>query len=985
LAAVRAYQTAQGLTAANQVGPMTRAKLNAQIAGTGSTGGSVVIPTGPVSAVLAFDNPAAGALIGSQAIADMLHVNFTGTGTVTSVTLKRTGISDQNLFTNVYLYDGNVRITDGYAFNVNGVLTMTGLNIAVSGSKVISVRGDVMAGAVSTQGSAAIALTGFAANGSAVTANVQGNMFSVISGSAAGASLSANTYVGTTPEVSAGTSQYTSWGNTLTITTRAVQLKGMSLKMIGSAPINALTNIKLFINGINSGVVATVREIQGSNYAIFDLASAPITVATGTNSLEVRADVSTGASRTIQLSLQQAADAIIYDPQVGVNVAVGGTVPNTGANITIKTGSSTVVVDPTFNNQTNITAGSSNVVIGKYTIHGYSEDVKVNTLYVLPIWTTATFTGGSTCTSNTNCSLANVTLYFNGVQIGSQKNWSGTGNLDYTLGSQMIIPAGVDSTLEVRTDLQSSSTCGGNCTSGENYTGGTIQARLVGYTGNSIGQTSQASVSVPATTGTNVTTNGLALSSGSLSVSKNATFGGGTTPPNQSNVKIGSFTVQNQSTSEAVRLTTLTVALTSNGSTALTATELTGLASLRIGLNGVPVQPSASNVFSVSDVLQPNASMTVDIYANVGSSSLISAVVTRLTVGARGVSSNVDASASIQTGQTVSFGTGTLSTLPTKNTNVSTAASYVAAYGGATDASRNTFNVTATGGTATISELKFTVVGTTTGVSSVRVGTVSAPIISGTAWLTGLNLAVPNAGAGLDIDAYASYPDVSINGVLSGSVAKLSLVYIKYASGGTTKTLCTTTIGGCTANMTGGGTGGAVEANQMTLVGSKPSVALTLPNGASGTTQTGLSVATIYMGDVKVTADSRGSIKVNTIKVTFVGNASGTHVTGASTVVKDANGTTISTASVTADGGDDADTYSTITFSGGYTVTGTQTFKIYGVVSALNGSTNGDSVAMGVNAAGFTWTDSTGNGTASAGAGSLVTNFPDTTVSTRTN
>jgi len=44
----------------------------------------------------------------------------------------------------------------------------------------------------------------------------------------------------------------------------------------------------------------------------------------------------------------------------------------------------------------------------------------------------------------------------NGVQIGAQKNWTGTGNLQYTLGSQMIIPAGADSTLEIKADLQTS-------------------------------------------------------------------------------------------------------------------------------------------------------------------------------------------------------------------------------------------------------------------------------------------------------------------------------------------------------------------------------------------------------------------------------------------------------------------------------------------------------------------------------------------------
>jgi peptidoglycan hydrolase-like protein with peptidoglycan-binding domain len=73
--------------------------------------------TGPVQAMLASDNPASGYIIGNQATADLLHVAFTGTGVVNSVTLQRTGVSDQNTLSNVYLYDGMTRLTDGYSFN----------------------------------------------------------------------------------------------------------------------------------------------------------------------------------------------------------------------------------------------------------------------------------------------------------------------------------------------------------------------------------------------------------------------------------------------------------------------------------------------------------------------------------------------------------------------------------------------------------------------------------------------------------------------------------------------------------------------------------------------------------------------------------------------------------------------------------------------------------------------------------------------------
>ena len=339
LAAVKAYQTANGMTAANQVGPMTRAKLNASLGTTTGTTGTtpVVTPVGSVSAQLASDNPASGALIKSQATANLLNVNFAGTGTVTSVTLQRTGISNQNTLTNVYLFDGTTRLTDGYSFNVNGTLTINGLSIAVNGLHEISVKADVSSTATTDSSSVAIALTGF--NGG--SANVQGNTFQIVNGTAAGATLGGTISPVGTQTPSAGTTQYTVWSDQVSVTTRTVQLKGANFKMIGSAPSNALANIRLFVDGSDSGKVATVTTIQGSNYAIFDFTSAPLTMATGSHTVDVRADIVSGASRTVLVSLQQAADLVIYDPQVGVNIAAAGT-PAAAGEIDIQVGSSTM-------------------------------------------------------------------------------------------------------------------------------------------------------------------------------------------------------------------------------------------------------------------------------------------------------------------------------------------------------------------------------------------------------------------------------------------------------------------------------------------------------------------------------------------------------------------------------------------------------------------------------------------------------------------
>jgi len=96
LAAVKIYQTNNGFTPANQVGPLTRAKLNAYLGGTtpvttlpqGCTTNSgyspvtgqscgngtyvppVVTPTGAgLTVQLAADNPSAGIVVAGQGLA----------------------------------------------------------------------------------------------------------------------------------------------------------------------------------------------------------------------------------------------------------------------------------------------------------------------------------------------------------------------------------------------------------------------------------------------------------------------------------------------------------------------------------------------------------------------------------------------------------------------------------------------------------------------------------------------------------------------------------------------------------------------------------------------------------------------------------------------------------------------------------------------------------------------------------------------------
>ncbi len=1085
-AAVIAYQTSHSISpAAGYIGPITRSVLNANggvsgnfpagcssasgfssttglpcssnqaatFAPTGCTSASGFSPvtggacyavnsgpqTGPVTVSLSNDNPASGNVVAGQATADLAHFTFSGTGTITAMTLQRTGISSSSDLPAVYLYDGGTRVSDSASVNTNGVIAFNGLNIMVSGSKTLSVKADIASGFGGTVG---VTLTSFTAGGTTTTVSIAGNAFYGISGTLAGVSITGSVSPASATNVNAGTTGYVFWSDSVQVNTRAVILKSASFRAIGSAPADALTNIRLYVNGI---AVGTAGMINSNNYVSFDLMSAPVTLNTGSTLVEVRADVQKGSSRTIQFSLQNAGDLMVTDNQLGVNVAVCTSSCGTGSAsfspivagiVTINPGSVTVSIDPAFQAMTNVTGGAANATIAKFKLHAYGEDVKVMSL---PVSINDNLTGAATGTG-----LNNVALYFNGSQVGSSQSFTGTGTVALTafqLGSSMIIPAGTDSTLEVRADIQSSTSA--------TYTGGTVSVTLPAQTANAQGQNSFNAIGVPASA---VTSNALTVSTGTLTVAKNANYLNQTVNANMSNVKIGSFTVQNNSSSESVRLTNLAVGLgfaaptftSSNQNTSTTATSQTWTLSSNAGITAgnvvtisgnsscgatAPVmtvaslssttgivgtitlsstnctsatgtivgsgtttgpatvtnvsnlsvpsitgttpigQPTTANNYPINITLMPGESKTVDVYADLGNANM-GAITPTLTVTALGSSSNVtvlqNGSGTAVSGQVITLGAGTLAT-PTLVTSTTTNSQYVASgtTTGVTDATRATFKFTASNGSATITKLRFDDVSGNSGISSVRVGTMTGGMAGGVAYLTGLSIPVANGGSGANIDAYASYAPVGATGLTSPTATTLRLCYVEYTIGGMTTTAGSVACGGAGTGILG--SNGVTSGQPMLLVASKPTITVASPAGIL--TAAGANEAL----DVTVTASTGGDIQINSFVVnsaitggTVYNVADVDTTTGAtanSIFVKDTNNSILAT-SATALGATSGGS-STITLTGGYTVTAGQsvTFRVYIPVNTVTNPsgahTSSLSSSLGA-AVGFSWTDISG-------------------------
>ena len=328
---------------------------------------------GDLTVALSATTPASTTVISTQAAADFLSFNLTGTGTVTGVALKRTGISADASLSNVYLYDGVTRLTDAVSVSSGGVINFTNVSglFDVSGSRTISVKADLTATAGET---IAIQLTGVTLSAGVVDGlPISGNTMSVATATLAGASFGTVTPSGT-PTIDPS-NDVVVWQSTLTVTNRDVNLTRMALREIGSINYADVNNFRLYVDGVE---VAQTQDLDTNGYVTFSL-DTPKTITTGSRVVKVVADVIGGSSRTLSFSLRNKADIGLIDSNYGVGTSLTSTVPATAGTMTVASGSLTVV-KATNSPSGNITLNGSDETLAKYTFTAFGEAVKVETL-----------------------------------------------------------------------------------------------------------------------------------------------------------------------------------------------------------------------------------------------------------------------------------------------------------------------------------------------------------------------------------------------------------------------------------------------------------------------------------------------------------------------------------------------------------------------------------------------------------------------------
>ncbi len=616
--------------------------------------GTSAVPAGSgLTVALSPSTPMAGSIItdssnGGQALAAFTTVNFTassdGDVKVTNLKFKRTGVSSDTSLDNMYLYDGNTKLTDGGSLS-SGMVTFNNANglftVPAGTTKSITVKGDVSTTATAGQ------TIGFELSGSAwVTTNgasvmgsfpATGNLMTVASVSDLAKVGVATTSVATT--VDPDSTDVVVWQGTVYTTNQTVALHYVKFTSLGSIQYDDLKNFKLYDGGT---LVSSVASMTSDRQVMFDLGSSPVNFTVGqSKTFKVMADVVKGSTRTYNFTIQEATDVVAKD--TNYNVYVTSKVTSSYANwvvlkmnsdTTINSGDLTITkanTSPTGN----VAQNGTNVKVATFELKATGEDMKVKDLNVKADFSSG-YEGG----------LDNGKVFFNGVQVGSTKDLTEAGTINFTFGSSLIVTAGTTGVLDIYADIRSAT--GTTITDGSDVTVSLEAGSSNVQKMSSLGYTSAPSASVPA--------NSLNVTAGSLSISEYSAYTNQTMVAGSNNVKVGSA-VFTAGSAEGVNVTSITVDLS-----AAEAGSSTNMYLMKDGVQIGVTKPtlSTSNIFSVNFSIPASGSQIIDLYASLKSNAGMGTWEATMSAEGVGLVTNNTVTASSQALQDITIGTGSL-------------------------------------------------------------------------------------------------------------------------------------------------------------------------------------------------------------------------------------------------------------------------------------------------------------------------------------
>ena len=585
------------------------------------------VVAGALTVALDASSPVSGTLVTQAAAAGQLGAKLavfalTNSGSaelkVTSLSLKRLGVSADGTLVSTYLYEGTQRLTDSASvssgvisfnssaglFSIAGGATKklwVGTNIAAATSGQIVGVGLLEAASIVTSPASTIA----------GTFPVNGNLMTI-----AQATLATVDFGAATPGASAIDPQkdYVMWQSTAAVGTRAVNLARMTFREIGSGEYKDINNFRLLVDGAQVG--SPVAALDANGYMTFDLESTPKKLETGGRVIKVLADIVGGTSRTFSLSLRDVIDSkfvdVDYNPAAITPTAQGAAFSaRTAGDQTINAGTLTMS-KMTDSPSGNVVLTGSGVSLAKYSLAATGENMKVESLYIRVLVNAG---------APANTTLRNGALYANGVQVGSNTaTTAAAAGTQFSLGSALIVEPGKPVTLEVKADIFNSGT--GTALAAAD----TLLTRIVS-TANNVQRVKTGSYAqLPAA---DLDANILTIASGSLTLTKDQQYGNQNVVAPKQNVLLGQWSLTNAGSVEDININTLQVNFlftdefapadltnvyvkygTKTGSTKSTIPTTTGAT-------------SDGNSWSINETLAKGSSMMMQVYGDIAAGAVV--------------------------------------------------------------------------------------------------------------------------------------------------------------------------------------------------------------------------------------------------------------------------------------------------------------------------------------------------------------------------
>ena len=349
------YSVASEYSSVNQVPAYTR-------------GGSVSSPTpvaGNVSVSLASSNPSAQTVTQGSYGVNAMVMRFSGTGTVNELSFKRGGAGATTDYDNLYIYDGARRLTAGRTLSSSeGTVTFISLNVAVSGTKDLTLVGDHS----STAGAGNVnnfSLTNVKiASGTVSGYPVVSNNFTV-SGSDSGGLTVAKSGSVANPKVGQKATALSEFK--VTANTEASYIRRIQLYNGGDVKATDLTNLYLEVSSVK---VAETAAMTSDGYAVFDFGTPGYKITKGDYKIfRLFGDLAGKKSETVKFYVEYAADVLGIGDQYGYGMKATITDFDSSAtgeshNLTLQGGVLTITMNGP--NATNVGTTTSDTILARY-------------------------------------------------------------------------------------------------------------------------------------------------------------------------------------------------------------------------------------------------------------------------------------------------------------------------------------------------------------------------------------------------------------------------------------------------------------------------------------------------------------------------------------------------------------------------------------------------------------------------------------------